>query len=153
MPEFDSDATNFSGNIDSFCILMPVPKYLLAIDNSKSYICFNASKFTTKNTRSVIYKSLMLYILTDTQKCEYRHLVTWQFKLLCSSSKVVWPLVSTTSKLTSDVPALAWGQKLGQARPQKARPSWAWPLAWDGFWPSLGYWKAKAVGLGPDFVP
>ena len=31
---------------------------------------------------------------------------------------------------TSDVPAPAWGQK-----------------------PGLGYWKAKAIGLGPGFVP
>ena len=34
-------------------------------------------------------------------------------------------------------------KKLGQARP--------WPVAWAGFWPGLGYRKAKAVGLSPSF--
>ena len=44
----------------------------------------------------------------------------------------------------SDVLALAWGQKLGQARPKKARPSQAWSLAWDSFWPGLDFEQAGA---------
>jgi len=49
--------------------------------------------------------------------------------------------------INSDVPAPAWSQKPGQAKPKKAGPSRAWFLAWDGFWPSLWFWKAVAGGL------
>ena len=51
----------------------------------------------------------------------------------------------------SDVLAPAWGQRPGQAEPKKAGPSQAKTLAWDGFWPGLGFGKAKAVGLGHGF--
>ena len=48
----------------------------------------------------------------------------------------------------SDVPAPASSQKPGQARPKKAKPSPARLLAWDGFWPGLKFYQAKAGGLG-----
>ena len=56
--------------------------------------------------------------------------------------KIKWTLAF------SDVLAPAWSQKPGQAKPKKSQ---AWLLAWAGFWPGLGYRKAKAVGLSPGF--
>ena len=53
--------------------------------------------------------------------------------------------------LSSDVPAPAWGQKPGQARPKKAGPSRALCLVWGGFWPGLWFLKAQADGLSPGF--
>ena len=44
----------------------------------------------------------------------------------------------------SDVLALAWGQRLGQAKPKKARPSGAWYLAW-GFGPAWILSKPELV--------
>ena len=49
----------------------------------------------------------------------------------------------------SDVPAPAWGQKPGQARPKKVGPSRALYLALGGFWPGQRFLKAKATGLSP----
>ena len=48
MPEIDSVARKFSDNMDNFHIIR----------------LSNARKFTTKDTRSIIYKSLIPYILT-----------------------------------------------------------------------------------------
>jgi len=55
--------------------------------------------------------------------------------------------IAFQDSLTSDVPAPAWGQRPGQARPKKAGPNQACRFGLDSFWPGLDIWKAWAAGL------
>jgi hypothetical protein len=55
------------------------------------------------------------------------------------------------SQRTSDVLALASGQKPGQARPEKARAR-PGQRVWLRLWPGLDYEQARAGGLGHGFV-
>ena len=94
---------------------------------------------------NLLYSTFRLLFCTFTTCNSFKPIyLSWEtVGWISKSSQKYKKIVQKWGFKSSDVPALAWGQRPGQAKPKKAGPSRAWSLAWDGLGRGLG---SKIVG-------